>query len=281
MEDYWPCTCKIGAIDSSFSIDCFKVTTEEVKEVFESTAPLDLNDIELFLYSSSEVYVDKDTIANRRITNSISFYNKIDEKCLLKIHSFAFFSSRDSVTYFWIVSYDLSALSFDFLSGFNNLELIYIINCYNFNISSLPPLPKLTRLWVANSTVHSNWAEMPKLVTGLESVLQDLMLFRTGLNDMSVDTIFEWILAGPSRDTLKNLNLNQNKLTCISPKIKRFTKLETITLENQEQPGLGNISTLSIPDSLTFLNLRFSFVTAIPLIPRKHFLCKIVSTHFH
>ena len=259
MEDYSPCTCPMrDNLDYiSFDINCYNVTTEEVKEIFEMTTPFDIQNLDLKIHSS-KVFITKDIFANRRITNII-LHNFSNEKVILHIHQQAFHSFREFVKDFRIIFYNLRDLSFDFLSGFHYLYTLCIMDCNNVNISTLPPLPRLVDLYIIHCTGLNDWNELPQLVNGLYF----LALNENGLNDVQINNILQWVQKSPSYNILTRLWLNSNALTRIPSQIKDFSRLLGIDLRNQQNPGFGKISAVSFPNSLETLELSFCNITDI------------------
>ena len=100
----------------------------------------------------------------------------------------------------------------------------------------------------------------PILKKGIES----LILFENELNDNGADTILEWILNGPSIDTINVLGLSWNGLTRIPRQIKYFQQLSIIVIDNQNKgKGLGTIPESFFPPSAKYIDLSSSQVFSI------------------
>ena len=281
MEDYSPCTCPLFNSDRVVQIFCYKITTDQVKEVFESTTAFDVDTLYIGLKSST-VFIPENILQHRRIMGGVFVSNEYGHSSALKVnpavfhptrvrnengeiatlqvHPAAFHSSRNFVKEFAIYSYDLGLLSFSFLEDFNVLSNLEIRNCENVDISSLPLLPKLNFLVVNDCTGLNDWTEFPQLV---DNGFQVLSITGNGLNDVSADRILKWILEGSSNVTLTYLDLSGNVLTRIPDQIKSFASLETVYLNDQQKPGFEFLSAFSFPDSIFFLNLSSSYISSI------------------
>ena len=292
LEDYSPCKCSYSKIrketlekeeeDASelFVVFCDYIQIETVNELFQWTTPAVLTFVSLFLSfptNSTAVVIPKDVLEHS-ITKKIHLQGKIlkerndskvTEMPLLLIHPEAFRSSHIFLEMIFIFSFDLIRLNFTFLENFKQLELLNIDGCLNvhslFDFAS--PLPNLKNLVIKNCRNIFNDATIPPefLVNGRFKIV---ILGNNDLRDEDVDRIFDWFLMGPTKDSLRILELNENALTRFPEQIKSFRNIHWVSLSHQKMswyPKLLDLSSADVPYGpyLLCLALVSSYITDI------------------
>ena len=194
---------------------------EEIYNVFKNTISADFKSIVFSaLYANKNFHYKENFLFDHRVLE-MTLQCNIWEKKELTIHPEAFASSRNLMEEFGISYCDLSQLKFRFLVGFNRLSKFYIMDSVNVHMLNFPSLPNLTELVITLCpTALSNWTNFPNLTNGLTFLnVQD-----NGLNNQMLDRVLEWILNGPSRNTLSYIDLSGNTLTRIPPQLRYFLR---------------------------------------------------------
>ena len=266
-EDFSPCECSgyFRENQKYFNLECTKVPINQVYETLKSKTAANINEFILREYVF-DVNVDFVIPNNFFVDHLMSkiIVRGVDsdrQKTRLEIHPEAFRSSRNSSKEAHILSIDMSSLNFSFLTGFEQLTNLFIWNAVNAHVSGLPLLQKLNELRISHSSGLNEWTHFPPSINALSG----LILQHNGLVDEAVYRVLEWIVTGPSKDTLQWLYLSGNSLTRIPPQIKLFSKLCDIYLDGQQSPGFGVVpaSSLNFPGPVRFLNLASCHITEI------------------
>ena len=233
MESYSPCYCPVtnNERNPSFVVICIDIKLMEVNEVFKITTPADLSQFMFISTNYLPLHYLEDIFLEHRI-QSIEFYNHNWENkssMKLKIHPEAFRSSRYFAVRFRFHYCDLSLLDFAFLTGFTQLRYLQFEDSLNVNLNTLPLLlPSLEFIRIVKCSGLNEWHTFPSLIRGL----QKLTLEHTALTDGDCARILDWIISGPSNDTLIGLDLSRNNLTRIPQQIKVLQNLKKIILSS-------------------------------------------------
>ena len=186
-------------------------------------------------------------------------------KPLLKIHPQAFQSTRDITKGIIIRQSDLGNMSFSFLEGFKELEILSIWDCYNCRFLNLPTLPKLSKLFIIDCKGMNEEIEFP-LPKSNHYNIDTLCLPQNLLNDEAVGRILDWILSSQPHDTLRTLTLSENRMTRIPHQLKSFGNLEWIYLNHQmDNTGFGILSDQDFSNThhISEIYLKSSNITRI------------------
>ena len=258
VEDYWPCECPLQDKYNDVMLYCSKVPIEDIKDVFKSTTAADFKHIFLDPWNYWTVAIPEDIFVNHRVTDSIyvgyTEYRPINVP--LQVHSDAFRSSRNSVKRFSIRAYDLTKLTFQFLSNFSQLTTFMIRESKNVDLSTLPSLPSLCELMVKDSSGPNEWTVFPKFVKALEII----NLQGSYLTDESMERISKWIINILQHNSQKGY-IKMNPITS-QKKIKNiyFVKIYSIGVARVEIDLSNNY--LSRLESSVFKEL-FEAIAAI------------------
>ena len=257
-NDFAPCTCEIEG--KKFVVKCKQISPEKIHQTFKKTASADIDRIELL--DPIGYFIPKDVVATNWAAKIIltGSENNPENYCP-EIHPEAFRSSSNVTEEFAINWIDMSQMDFSFLVDFNELRILRIYNSINAHLSNLPSLLNLTELHVRYTAGINNWTHNfpARLPSGLVSIImQD-----NTLNDEAVNRLLNWILNGPSRNTLRYLFLSGNTLTRIPRQLKSFSNLADISIDRQKEPGFGFLAFFSLPSSIRFLNLSSNYITGI------------------
>lgn len=213
-------------------IKCVNVNLLEVLSAFEDHSELEIESFLLHFPRTTDIPADLIGIHNR-ITK------EIDLKCSktgfyslrqLKIHRYAFRSSRNYTRALKLAYCDLSTLDFSFLEEFTQLEILHIthsVSVHQADWSSLTRLPKFSTLYIESCRING-WTKFPKLA----SVLRKMSLFWDDIDDSTMDRILDWLLS-TSSETLQELYITLNALTRFPVKISSFKNLRIACLTNQ------------------------------------------------
>ena len=139
----------------------------------------------------------------------------------------AFNMSSNYLRQLQIENCDLGRLDLSFLSEFENLDKLYIINPSSIEKANwylLPSLPVLIRFYIQiDKELQNNWnkwvQKLPPLTNGLQ-VFEN----NAGVDDDTADRLVQWLL-NSSVETLQHLELQNTKLTRIPPGISNFENL--------------------------------------------------------
>ena len=178
-----------------------------------------------------------------------------------EIHPDAFRSFQNIPIRVTLKSVDMCNFNFSFLAGFQELNDLVLWNVVNVHLAALPLLPSLNQLSLYENSGLNEWTHFPPSIyrfTGLD-------LQNNGLTDEGVDRILEWLVNGPSKDTLGFLYLSGNALTRIPQTIKSFSMLYEILLNGQTGSGFGVVpnNSLVFLGPVLVLNLENSSITEI------------------
>ena len=274
LEDYLPCCCYQVAYQSS-NIMCRLTSIKKVEEAFQRTRPSDIDTLHIYptFYNA---LLEKNIFGNKHRFKKIYLTNEDKEKDRFnpeiqlshlfiypEIHMEAFASSntRSFTTEFIIIDQNMELLKFNFLKDFNQLNTLKIVDSKKVHLSDLPELPNLIRISISNSSFKENWwINLPSLIKGI----LDLYLDYNELDDEAAGWILQWIVMGPSRDTLRCIDLSGNTLTKIPHQLKLFSHLKNIKLQDQNPPGFGFIPKISLPIySVNTLDVSSTYLTYI------------------
>ena len=259
LENFYPCKCSVlGKKD--FSLECINASVDQVLGTFNSTLA---TDFEYIFLEAIDFFIPKDLFVNHRFKIiELNGNERNPGKCCPEIHPEAFRSSRDVSKNFQIASLNMSKMNLSFLTDFNQLTYLFILQVVDAHLSGLPQLPNLLELKVTYSSGLNKWTNFPHLENGIEH----LILAANALNDDCVDRILDSLLKSPTKNTLQYLHLAANALTRIPQQIKYFPVLHKIYLDHQQAPGFGYISPLystSFMGSIRFMYLPFCFITEL------------------
>ena len=254
---YWPCRCQPCQCTSR--IDCIKLSAEEIRNVFESSTAVLVQNLFLEL-AEDETKYPKDIISKHIALTIELFDTHHDPKNIsLEIHPEAFRYSRNVTKHFILKNLEMFNFDWSFLAEFNQLKNITILDSFNVQLTNLPLLPSLIELHIFRSTGFKNMINFPILLNGLKRlVIQD-----SGLNDKEMDRILNCIQNGPSNETLRYIYINGNALTQIPRQLYSFPHLIDIFIDRQKSPGLGIISELSFLAPINVLNFHSSHISEI------------------
>ena len=156
---------------------------------------------------------------------------KNNEKMMLTIDQDSFRSSLETLQRMYINNCDLSRLKFDFLAGFDKLQVLHIQTSSNVGKArwnDLPPLPILKYLKIG-TTKPADWNEwainLPTLVNGL------MVIVLTGgsLGNDATNSIMQWLLES-SLETLEQIEMLGTQLTRIPRQLSYFKRLSGVTI---------------------------------------------------
>ena len=241
--------------------------------MLRSKEAIEFNKIALDIaWISNNSVIPEDMFADHVVTYEIAIIDSrpdVSAPIELKIHRDAFRSSRNFTKRFKISnigSYNHHMFNFSFLDDFNELQEFVVFRAYSFQWNTLPPLSNLNLISICRchsvmNTLFVYNPKFPRLIKGLDK----LELKSDKLQDKAAEIILEWVLTGPSYDTLYHVDLSGNELTRIPRQLKSFSRLKTIRLKNQKHPGFGVISSSSVPlpDSVIFLDLSCTHIINI------------------
>ena len=263
-KDYSPCRCTTNSLGGILL--CDKVSLANVSNIFKRTSPVNWYQFHLNLSPSD---FNKTIPSNLLGNHTAKFFGlkcpapvQQKQNYLIKIHPNAFQSPKsadlkDHYSSFEIDRCDISQWNLNFFSGFDRFAALYIGNASNFHLAnwtSMPPLPYLSHLYIANGAIELNqWANFPNLTVGLLG----LHIFDCEINDAAMNRILNW--AVKTSANILALDLFGNNLTKIPHQISSFKKIEYINLGNQKT----TIPTLSANGSFAFpKNHSISYIVA-------------------
>ena len=251
-EDFFPCGCPYKN-KNFYEVICEEVPLEKVEKVFTLTTAADVSIIVLRLIKT-DTFIPSHIFGKHKVPLKVELFGNrsFPEKMRLKIHPEAFQYSADSTKQLKIYYFNLELLEFHFLSFLKHIEFLSIYGSSNFHLSHIPSMPGLKQLQIAECIGLNEWIDFPILSIALESI--DLKGNR--LTDEGADRILKWVREiSQATDTLQNVELSRNALTQIPYQLQHFPRLHTLSLENQQNPGLGYISNISFNTPISFLNL--------------------------
>jgi len=167
----------------------------------------------------------------------------MNESLSLQIDPNAFRSTKSYTKEFYLDYIDCTLLDFNFLMGFDKLNILFFRNVWNiqFCLPSLPSLPSLTVLRIDFCSGLDELRIFPVLTNGLRDFqvrgFENDILERI-FTDETVDRILDWILLSSS-DTLEELGIvNSTQVTRVPHQIPSFKALKKLWLHS------NNISTI-------------------------------------
>ena len=155
-------------------------------------------------------------------TGRVNEKNEI-EQAPITIDPNAFKSSSNSLQNLVIYNCDLSRLDFSFLTGFDQLLGLGIVNPTSIFNLTLPPLPSLLKLAIIVWNENWNWNEWTQILHPLTNGLHEFT-FIAGVDDEAANRLVQWLL-NSSATTLQRLELLQTKITKIPQGISNFENL--------------------------------------------------------
>ena len=178
----------------------------------------------------------------------------------LIIDPLAFQNSRNFTQAIRIQNCDAKALNFSFLEGFQKLDNLIFLSVFNLDLADFPLLPSLQCFIIAQSTRVMQPHEIPLLATGLTRIL----LISNGIDDICMDQMLQPILASPTAETLKYLNIEGNDLKRIPRQIASFKNLIGLYLGwNPKMAGIFRSGSINFSSSLEDLWLDSNGIDVI------------------
>ena len=244
QEDYLPCRCmQFTNRKYEIGIHCDYKFIETVPAIFGSTTAFGLDELWITTNEDIDTFaLSKDILAKHWITGLIHLgpcYNA-KKKPFIQVDPDAFRLSHNSAKALCINTFDMLGFNFSFMENMNQLEKLDLLSCSNVHSLNFPLLPKLRnlRIWWLNNGLK-DWSFLqPIFSTGLEL----LYLKDSSMGDDDVNQVLELLLKGPTKDTLKNLDLGKNSLTRIPGQLKYLSNLSDFRISYQNKPGFNVLS---------------------------------------
>ena len=239
-EDYSPCECSRppspGGLPAIICPIKIKTNLADVFNTFKRTKTADFETMSISILPQdkmTEMIIPMDLFNNHRARN-FEINCGSSSNLSLRVDSQAFRSSITTAQSMRLTQCDLNQLSFDFLSGFNQINYIWFPATTNVglaNWNTFPLLHSLNKFAITHSTGLNEWTTFPKLSRGLNH----LFLKSNDIQDAAMDRILNWA-ANYSAETLEELQIDDNDLKNIPRQfqILSFTKLNSFYMNNQK-----------------------------------------------
>jgi len=253
--DFKPCNYTDG------DLVCDLAPVAEVQKVFRQDFKSTLKSFKLIL----QPFIFKETIIPDYIIGSAQILKLMvrypdctcfgNSSLFLQIDPNAFHSTKNYTNKFMVENIDCSLLDLKFLSGFDQLNELVLLDIWNIDYC-LPSLPSLPRLKLFEANYCSGFNELyifPPLTSGLTQVIfsgpkkshQSYSDPDRLFNDKTVNRIMNWLLISSS-NTLEYLAIvNMKRVTKVPSQIPSFKALQKLYLY------YNNISTIE-PGALAF-----------------------------
>lgn len=240
----------------------------DIQKVFSRTQEMVLGSLSItFATADSSLVVPADLVAGKtfigRMSLSCSNYNHV-----LRLDPHAFGLSNDFTAAIFYGCNVIQQPDFNFIANFTKLAEISMERMSNFN--SFVGLPEsLTHVEIANNRGFDNLNNTQVWLPNLKH----LSLNTNGLTDTSIRAALD-ALTNYSTNSLEVLELHDNQLTSIPSSIHLFTKLTSVTLQNNDIafiyydslnfPPTSNLATINLDDnviqSITYGALKGVFI---------------------
>jgi hypothetical protein len=244
--DYTPCTC-----DENNMVACDKVAVKTLRSAFAKMPAHDLTGLKLTLSPAEKDVIPDDFLGPMNLAGDLIIYCLQNKR--LRVSQKAFQRSADTITRVFVDGCDLGQQpNLSFMSRFHHMMALVIKNSKNFkSFKGLPDRsPSLSYLYVT----HSRGFEALAADAVALPALKVLYLNFNQLDDAAAAKMFK-SLAASSVDSLREIRLDENKLTRIPDMIASLTKLEQLELGFNE---IAVISRNSLPVNNTGNGLAFS-----------------------
>ena len=241
-ENYAPCSC-MRHVGDTYDLVCNEQPLDEVANVFRKTTAAQFDYFYFFISQRDANKIIPPNVLNDHVASNIMVYCPTTighQQHLLTVDPKAFQSTNNVTSAIAFNGCDLGKMNFDFLAGFDHLNLIYVDAASNVGLASwtsMPLLPSLTELNIRNSVGLDLWKSFPRLERGLER----LILESDQIQDGPMEVILNWALRYSSISLL-SLRLDKNDLTRIPIQISSFENLQELFIYSQS----SEISSISM-----------------------------------
>lgn len=148
----------------------------------------------------------------------------------------AFRSSKNTLRYFSLMSYNTDKFDFQFLKGFQRLHHILFSRLSNLHKSlpTLPSLPSLNGLAIWFSTgLNETWQSTDKITLQTGAGLNDLLVIGCELDGESLAHFLDWIMPS-SIKTFSSLHVAFNTIGFITRQLSSFKGLKKIEITHNQ-----------------------------------------------
>lgn len=260
-----PCTCENDYSDRVI-VHCFDVPMEEVKAVFnnKTDSPIDIYDLHLTIRLSGD-FIPADLLGRSKVFGYLKLfgytYGDGRNQSSVTVDPNAFRSSNNTLTVLHLANIDTSQLDFGFLTGFQNVTLLYYEYLVTNFDRSLPTLPSDT----LTSLTSLIFVGSPDLNKAFESGnfflygtgITDLTVWNCGLDEIGFAKLLDWLLPS-SAQTLRTLEIDGNAIRSTPEQMASFTNLYYIQIYGNYVDLTLTNSSIQIPSDDNFANLDFS-----------------------
>ncbi len=218
---------------------CDRVPLKEIQTIFRRTSFSRLDSVELILqpFIFNESLIPEDVFGVKRIRHiriDYPYVATVNRLLTWEVDPNAFRSTKSYTTSFTIIYIDCTLFDLDFLSGFEILFTLVLLNIVNIQncLPKLPPLPRLIELDISYCSGIDKLNTFPNLINGLKQFkfFGELDKIDTIYNDATVDRIVDWLLLS-SANTLEEIIIaDMNQVTRVPPKIASFKALRKLGL---------------------------------------------------
>ncbi len=230
-ENLSPCTCENDYGDRVI-VHCFDVPMEEVKTVFNKTnSPIDIYDLYLTIRLSGD-FIPADLLGQSKIFGYLKLfgytYGDGRNQSSVTVDPNAFRSSNNSLSVLHLANIDTSQLDFGFLTGFQNLTLLYfeyLVTNFDRSLPTLPSdsLPSLTNLiFYGSPDLNKAFDSGDFFLHG--NGVTDLTIWNCGLDEIGFAKLLDWLLPS-SAQTLRTFEIDGNGIRSTPEQMASLTNL--------------------------------------------------------
>lgn len=210
---------------------------DEVKAVFNRTAPIDILYLYLYIRPSGD-YIPADLLGESTVSYQLELIsNSINPNYpLLEVDPNAFRSSKDTLMLFQMWYLDTSLSDLSFLADFQKVSSLHFewISNLGLSLPTIPYLPALRGLYIYHATGLNEISQAGDNTHLKGNGLVEFFAESSDLDANVADQLLDWILPN-SAESLKSAFIDNNRMNSIPPQLSSFQKLESIYIRNNKE----------------------------------------------